>query len=165
MNQFWCISCKKGFQKESIKKELVNCPFCHTHEYVKWQKLKQPGSQPKTKDDIINNLNRVNSRLINEKRRLNETLQLKKFFMVHEHNIVAALRKYCPTKEQFEEVLKIAKRNTIEQKSELYKQLLTKGQITSSFSDFKFKQKNPRQTRKNGSKDSKRKVLGDKQIQ
>lgn len=57
-------------------------------------------------------------------RLINLRLQKRKFQLVYEHNLVEAMKKYVPNKEEFKSCLRVAKKQTLEDKRTLYKTLL-----------------------------------------
>jgi hypothetical protein len=65
-------------------------------------------------------------------------MQAQKMKLVFEHNLVAAMKKYVPSRDAFFQCLKLAKMNTISQKRELYRALLKHNDIKSE-SEYGFR--------------------------
>lgn len=130
---YYCMSCKQSFESDILNN--VRCSKCHDGIYVRRNKIKV--KTIKTKDDIISKQQSRIKLLENKIYILETRIRLKKFFLVYEHFITAAMKKYIPDKESFNECLMLAKKETINKKKQLYNDLIKSKVLKESFGEMK----------------------------
>jgi hypothetical protein len=110
LRRYYCLSCKASFEREIKERRLrMECPTCHDETYVRYATPKQ--AQGKMS---------IDTRLSVLRRHYTEakvSIELQKFKLVYEHNLVAALKRHVKSKEEFHEALRLAKMQTRQQRA------------------------------------------------
>jgi hypothetical protein len=123
IRKFYCKSCKNITEVDSVERpKEVRCFYCHTKEYMRY-------ASPKFSKQKINWESRC-AKIENKLGECKRLLDDRKFQLSFEHNIVAALRKYCTDNEKFYDCLRLAKIQTIKNKKGLYENLKKNNRIT-----------------------------------
>jgi DNA-directed RNA polymerase subunit RPC12/RpoP len=117
---YYCLSCKKNF--ESDEKGIVSCKFCGEELYVR-------KSEKKTQKLLSTKYQELNRKYD----MLSERYKRIRFYLKFEHYLTSSMKKYIPTKKEFDECLELAKKESIKRNKNLYEHLKNKRMLGKLF--------------------------------